>query len=66
MNKKVILVTGGSRGIGAAIALAAAKSGYTVGVNYVRNESAAQAVVEQIRAAGGEAVALQADHHLAA
>jgi NAD(P)-dependent dehydrogenase (short-subunit alcohol dehydrogenase family) len=58
---KVMLVTGASRGIGAAIALLAARSGYRVGVNYLRSEAAANAVVAQIRAAGGEAIALQAD-----
>ena len=60
MNK-VMLVTGASRGIGAQIALLAGRSGYKVGVNYLRSETAAQAVVAQIRNAGGEAVALQAD-----
>lgn len=60
MNK-VMLVTGASRGIGAQIALLAGCSGYKVGVNYLRSETAAQAVVAQIRNAGGEAVALQAD-----
>lgn len=58
---KVMLVTGASRGIGAEIALLAGRSGYKVGVNYLRSEAAAQAVVAQIRNAGGEAVALQAD-----
>ena len=59
--KKVMLVTGASRGIGAEIALLAARKGWRVGVNYLRSEAAAQAVVAQIRAAGGEAVLLQAD-----
>jgi NAD(P)-dependent dehydrogenase (short-subunit alcohol dehydrogenase family) len=58
---KVMLVTGASRGIGAAIARAAGGAGYRVGVNYHRSEAAAQQVVAGIRAAGGEAVALQAD-----
>lgn len=61
MGKKVMLVTGASRGIGAQIALLAGRSGYRVGVNYLRSEAAANAVVAQIRAAGGEAVVLQAD-----
>ena len=58
---RVMLVTGASRGIGAAIARAAGRAGYRVGVNYHRSEAAAQEVVADIRAAGGEAVALQAD-----
>ncbi|MCY7320121.1 MAG: SDR family oxidoreductase [Ramlibacter sp.] len=60
-NKKVMLVTGASRGIGAEIALLAGRSGYRVGVNYLRSEVEVHAVVAQIRAGGGEAVALQAD-----
>ena len=58
---KVMLVTGASRGIGAEIARLAAQRGYRVGVNYLRSEGAAREVVAQIRAAGGQAVALQAD-----
>jgi NAD(P)-dependent dehydrogenase (short-subunit alcohol dehydrogenase family) len=58
---KVMLVTGASRGIGAAIARAAASAGYAVGVNYHRSGDAARAVVSAIVAAGGQAVALQAD-----
>jgi NAD(P)-dependent dehydrogenase (short-subunit alcohol dehydrogenase family) len=56
-----MLVTGGSRGIGAAIARAAGNEGYRVAVNYLGNESAARVVVDEIRARGGEAVALQTD-----
>ncbi len=59
--KKTMLVTGASRGIGAEIALLAARSGYRVGVNYLRSEKAANDVVNAIAAAGGEAMALQAD-----
>ena len=59
--RKVMLVTGASRGIGAEVALLAAARGYAVGVNYLRNAAAAEDVVQRIRAAGGEAVALQAD-----
>ncbi len=58
---KVLLVTGGSRGIGAATALLAAKQGYAVAVNYAGNAQAAEAVVEQIGAHGGTAIAVQAD-----
>ncbi|MEY2801596.1 MAG: hypothetical protein RL513_1181 [Pseudomonadota bacterium] len=59
--KKVLLVTGGSRGIGAATALIAAEQGYAVAVNYTANAAAADAVVSRIRAGGGEAIAVQAD-----
>ena len=57
----VILVTGGSRGIGAATALLAARQGYAVAVNYSANSLAADEVVRQIRAAGGNAITVQAD-----
>lgn len=59
--KKVMLVTGGSRGIGAEIALLAGRLGYRVGVNYLRSQEAAERVVKDIAQAGGEAIALQAD-----
>jgi len=59
--RKVVLVTGGSRGIGAATALLAAQQGYAVAVNYAANSLAADEVVRQIRAGGGQAVAVQAD-----
>jgi NAD(P)-dependent dehydrogenase (short-subunit alcohol dehydrogenase family) len=58
---EVLLVTGGSRGIGSATALLAARKGYAVAVNYTRNEAAAEEVVRAIRAVGGRAIALQAD-----
>ena len=58
---EVLLVTGGSRGIGAATALLAARKGYTVAVNYTRAEAAAQDVVRAIRAGGGTAIAVQGD-----
>ena len=61
MNAPVVLITGGSRGIGAATALAAARAGYAVAVNFHRNAAAAQAVVDEIEAQGGQALALQAD-----
>jgi NAD(P)-dependent dehydrogenase (short-subunit alcohol dehydrogenase family) len=60
MNK-VLLVTGGSRGIGAATALLAARNGWSVAVNYTANSLAADEVVRQIRAAGGQAMSAQAD-----
>ncbi len=56
-----LLITGGSRGIGAATALLAAQRGYAVAVNYNANALAADEVVRQIRASGGTAIALQAD-----
>jgi NAD(P)-dependent dehydrogenase (short-subunit alcohol dehydrogenase family) len=59
--EEVLLVTGGSRGIGAATALLAARKGYAVAVNYTSNEAAAEEVVRAIRAGGGRASALQAD-----
>ncbi|AVT18871.1 oxidoreductase [Paracidovorax avenae] len=61
MDKKVVLVTGGSRGIGAATARLAARRGWAVAVNYARDAAAAGRVVDAIRAEGGEAVAIQAD-----
>lgn len=54
-------VTGASRGIGRAIALALAGEGARVAVNYVQNQAAADEAVSMIRAAGGEAVAVQGD-----
>jgi 3-oxoacyl-[acyl-carrier protein] reductase len=55
------LVTGGSRGIGAAIAKTLAREGWPVGVNYRSDSEAAEAVVEEITSAGGRAKALQGD-----
>ncbi|MGA8479692.1 MAG: SDR family NAD(P)-dependent oxidoreductase, partial [Chthoniobacterales bacterium] len=56
-----LIVTGASRGIGAAVALAAADAGYAVAVNYVHNEVAAKRVVDQVHRRGGEACAIGAD-----
>ena len=58
---KVLLVTGGSRGIGAASCRLAARQGWAVAVNYTANAAAAQVVVDEIRASGGRALAVQAD-----
>ncbi|MBN2718667.1 MAG: 3-oxoacyl-ACP reductase FabG [Deltaproteobacteria bacterium] len=51
---KRVIVTGASRGIGKAIALQLAARGYLVGINYVRNESAAEAVLDAVRQQGGD------------
>ena len=58
---KIVLITGASRGIGAATALLAARQGWAVAVNYQGNQAAADAVVQQIRDGGGTALAVQAD-----
>ncbi len=63
-NKDVlgtVIVTGASRGIGAAVALLAAQRGYGVAVNYRTGEGEAKHVVDEIAAAGGLAIAIQAD-----
>ena len=60
-TQRSVLVTGGSRGIGAATAWACAQRGWAVAVNYTHDAVAANAVVARIRAAGGTALAVQAD-----
>jgi NAD(P)-dependent dehydrogenase (short-subunit alcohol dehydrogenase family) len=60
MNK-TLLVTGGSRGIGAAAAVLAAQRGWDVAVNYTRDGAAADRVAAQVRAAGRRALVVQAD-----
>lgn len=60
-SPRVAIVTGASRGIGAAIATSLAKDGYRVVVNYVRNDSEAKQVVADIERQGGQAVAIGAD-----
>jgi NAD(P)-dependent dehydrogenase (short-subunit alcohol dehydrogenase family) len=59
--RPVMLVTGGSRGIGAATARLAALRGYAVAINYAHNAEAAAQVVQEIVAAGGQAICVQAD-----
>ncbi len=59
--KRVIVVTGGSRGIGAATARLAGERGYAVCIGYRRNQDAAGEVVDTIERAGGEAIAVAAD-----
>jgi NAD(P)-dependent dehydrogenase (short-subunit alcohol dehydrogenase family) len=61
MAKKVVLVTGGGRGIGAAVSLQAAKAGYAVAVNYREKADRAEAIVAQIRRDGGQAIAVAGD-----
>jgi len=61
MDRPVALVTGSSRGIGRGIALGLATAGHAVVVNYYRSPEAAEAVVRQIEAAGGRAVAMGGD-----
>ncbi|MEC5325591.1 SDR family oxidoreductase [Aurantimonas sp. A3-2-R12] len=61
MTERVMIVTGGSRGIGAATARLGAKAGYAVVVNYSSNEAAANSVVAEIEAAGGTAIAVKGD-----
>ncbi|MGP1385263.1 MAG: SDR family oxidoreductase [Thainema sp.] len=58
---KVLIITGGSRGIGAATACLAAEQGYAVCVNYLRNQDAANRVVNSIQQMGGKAIAIAAD-----
>jgi NAD(P)-dependent dehydrogenase (short-subunit alcohol dehydrogenase family) len=58
---RTVVVTGGGRGIGAATSMLAAAQGWAVAVNYAHDQAAAEAVVARVRAAGGTALALQAD-----
>lgn len=61
MEQKIMLVTGGGRGIGAATARLASRQGYKVCINYHRNQEAARELVEALAGEGGEAFAVQAD-----
>jgi NAD(P)-dependent dehydrogenase (short-subunit alcohol dehydrogenase family) len=61
MSRPVLLIAGGSRGIGAATAKLAGTRGYDVAVNYKTNSNAAAGVVEAVKKAGGKAIAVQGD-----
>jgi len=58
---KVVIITGGSRGIGAETALLAAREGYRICINYRSDEKAALGVLEQVRGLGAQAIAVRAD-----
>ncbi|WP_028747462.1 SDR family oxidoreductase [Rhizobium mesoamericanum] len=60
-QRPVLLVTGGSRGIGAAVCRLAARQGWNVAVNYAANRAAADAVVSEVKAEGGDAIAIKGD-----
>ncbi|MCH9647363.1 MAG: SDR family oxidoreductase [Deltaproteobacteria bacterium] len=60
-TKKVLVVTGGSRGIGAATALLAAEQGYDIAIAFRRREAEAEAVAETIRRQGGRCIAVRGD-----
>lgn len=59
--KKTVLITGASRGIGAATAVYFAKNGYDVGINYVKNDNMAKKVFDEIESLGGKCILLKAD-----
>lgn len=58
---KTIIITGASRGIGAATAILAGKKGYNVVVNYLKNKGAAQTIVDEIKQMGANAISIKAD-----
>jgi len=60
-GSKILIVTGSSRGIGASTARLAARQGYSVCINYLKSESAAESVVREIQDCGGKAIAIRAD-----
>lgn len=60
-QRKVVLITGASRGIGRASALLAAARGWSVGINYARDAAAAEATADAVRAAGAQACVVRGD-----
>ena len=60
-STKSVIVTGASRGIGRAVATRLARDGFAVAVNYAGNTTKAEEVVAEIKAAGGQAIAVQGD-----
>lgn len=58
---KVVLITGGSRGIGAAVARQAAAAQYAVAISYVGDKTAADALLAELKAAGAKAITVQGD-----
>ena len=66
LKNRAALITGGSRGIGAAVAIAIAKAGADVAVNYRERADAANAVCSEITGMGGKAIMVQADVSVAA
>ena len=58
---RVIVITGGSRGIGAATAVLAAQQGYRICINYQSDDTAAHQVLDEVRALGAQAIAVRAD-----
>ena len=57
----VLIISGGSRGIGAATAICAARDGWDVAINYARDKTAASSVADQVRALGQRAIIVKAD-----
>ena len=61
MTQRVAYITGGSRGIGAAIAKNLAKDGYDIAISYARNEQAAEKTLDDVRALGRRGMAIRCD-----
>ena len=61
MTQRVAYITGGSRGIGAAIARTLAKDGFDIAISYARNEHAAEKTLDEVRALGRRGMAIRCD-----